>query len=83
MKLETVRYLGRMWYVCPVRGCTCIMRENPAWLLARSPACATHACADFDCWGRAWIVDGHVERVRTDPPHGRAIARRALRTAEG
>jgi hypothetical protein len=81
--LETIRYMGRTWFVCPVRGCTCIMPENTLDFLAAHPGAPTHYCADFDCWGQAWIFNGRVERVRSEPPDACAVARRALATKEG
>jgi hypothetical protein len=62
-ELRTIRYLGRTWYRCLSRGCSALLKENPPEVLAAHPDAATHYCADWECRGLAWIVDGRVMRA--------------------
>lgn len=83
IQLQTYRERGRTRYECPVRGCSCVMRETAPDTLALHPDAATHRCPDWDCWGCAWIVDGQVQRVLADAPTESARRRKALRWTDG
>lgn len=78
--LRTTRYMRQDWYLCPAVGCSCLMRATDADYRARNPEGPTHVCADWDCWGRAWVgEDGACTRVQAEPPDEEARRRRAFR----